>query len=651
MWRIKLALTSIGYVFLIHILHVKANPLANDEKFRNRVRRPAIDGFAQDDTKTPVHQNQCAQMMKDYQPTLPSVSLSGNTVSSNTNSEYSISIQGGLPAATCVNGLASTVNGNYPCEKVDLMSFVSLAQLNTAYGTATDQGNDVWGWTDLPSGREFAMMGLYRGVAFVEVTDPLNPIYKGVLPHQNLVGSSWSDIKTYNNHAFIVSEAAGHGMQVFDLRQLLTSGNNVRFSASAHYSAFGNAHNIAINEASGHAYAVGSNTCSGGLHMINIQNPTIPTNAGCFSADGYTHDAHCVIYQGPHIFYQGREICFACNEDTITIVDVTIKSSPTQISRVTYSNSRYTHQGWLTEDHRYFIFGDELDEQKLAVSTTTFILNVETLTSPQMKYVHRGTTTAIDHNQYVVGDFIFQANYRAGFQMLNFQNLSTSTPTIKQVAFFDIYPASNSNSFNGAWSVYPFFSSGNILVSGIEQGLFILKPNLVATPTDSPSRSPSRAPVPKPVIVLITYDDFELGFGSFVDGGTLAYRGSGANCPNGTYCAVITGRLGVNSSIYQSKAYGIVNYSDLVLQFTYRAISMDSTLEGFVLEVNWDEKGWTIIGDYRRGTAFANGTLKQVSITLPVLSRLTVRFRFRCEASDSKDYVYIDNVRLEGKNK
>ena len=151
--------------------------------------------------------------------------------------------------------------------------------------------------------------------------------------------------------------------------------------------------------------------------------------------------------------------------------------------------------------------------------------------------------------------------------------------------------------------------------------------------------------------MLITYDDFELGFGSFVDGGTLAYRGSGANCPNGTYCAVITGRLGVNSSIYQSKAYGIVNYSDLILQFTYRAISMDSTLEGFVLEVNWDEKGWTIIGDYRRGTAFANGTLKQVSITLPVLSRLTARFRFRCEASDSKDYVYIDNVRLEGKNK
>ena len=38
------------------------------------------------------------------------------------------------------------------------------------------------------------------------------------------------------------------------------------------------------------------------------------------------------------------------------------------------------------------------------------------------------------------------------------------------------YPSSDSASFNGAWSNYPYFESGNVIVSGIEQGLFVLRP-------------------------------------------------------------------------------------------------------------------------------------------------------------------------------
>ena len=85
----------------------------------------------------------------------------------------------------------------------------------------------------------------------------------------------------------------------------------VTFSETAHYGLFGNSHNIVINEESGFAFAVGCNDCSGGLHMINIQNPTNPTYAGCYSQDGYTHDSQCVIYDGPDSDYQGREICFS----------------------------------------------------------------------------------------------------------------------------------------------------------------------------------------------------------------------------------------------------------------------------------------------------------------------------------------------------
>ena len=90
-----------------------------------------------------------------------------------------------------------------------------------------------------------------------------------------------------------------HGMQVFDLTQLLSGGVSVQFVETAHYAGFGNAHNIAINEATGFAYAVGSNTYGGGLHIMNITNPSNPVFAGGFSNDGYTHDCQCVLCEYP----------------------------------------------------------------------------------------------------------------------------------------------------------------------------------------------------------------------------------------------------------------------------------------------------------------------------------------------------------------
>jgi hypothetical protein len=57
--------------------------------------------------------------------------------------------------------------------------------------------------------------------------------------------------------------------------------------------------------------------------------------------------------------------------------------------------------------------------------------------------------------------------------------------SLAEVAFFDVYPDDDAAQFNGAWSNYPFFDSGIVIVSGIEQGLFVLRPNLPTTPGDS----------------------------------------------------------------------------------------------------------------------------------------------------------------------
>ena len=405
----------------------------------------------------------------DAETILVTASHGGGTI----GAEQTITIidDDATPAVTtCSGGMA----GTYPCSNVDLMSFLALTDIGGG------EANDIWGWTDSLTGKEYAIMGRTNGTSFVDISDPVNPIYLGNLPPP-AGESTWRDIKVYADHAFIVSEANNSGMQVFDLTQLrMVASPPATFSETAHYPGFSDAHNLAINENSGFAYAVGTNTCSGGLHMINIQTPTNPTSAGCFSGDGHTHDAQCVNYAGPDPDHQGKEICFNSNLDTLTIVDVTNKAGPVMLSRTGYSGSRYAHQGWLTEDQVYFLLGDESDETNNpdVTNTRTYMWDVSDLDDPALIGSHDSTTTAIDHNQYVKGNYTYQSNYHAGLRILDITDIANGN--LSEAAFFDVNPGSDATNFEGGtWSNYPFFDSGIVIVSVIEQGLFILRPNLV----------------------------------------------------------------------------------------------------------------------------------------------------------------------------
>jgi choice-of-anchor B domain-containing protein len=246
----------------------------------------------------------------------------------------------------------------FPCNNIDLGYWFDIDDIGGG------EGNDIWGWTDTGTGDEYAIMGRSNGTAFVDVTDPQNPIYLGNLPTHD-VDEIWRDIKVHADHAFIVSESSDHGMQVFDLTQLGgVVAPPVTFVATYHDAGFGNAHNIAINEDSGYAYVVGSDQCGGGILFYDVSTPSAVAIAGCFSGDGYTHDVQCINYAGPDTDYAGAEVCFASNEDSLTIVDVTSKVTPTLISKTDYAGRAYTHHrqlrlpgqlcGWSSHT-RYFI--------------------------------------------------------------------------------------------------------------------------------------------------------------------------------------------------------------------------------------------------------------------------------------------------------
>lgn len=383
----------------------------------------------------------------------------------------------GNPAAQgftpCQNGMA----GAFPCDQVDLMAWIPLNEFNAS------AANDIWGWTDPTTGKEYAIIGLDNGTAFVDITDTENLVYLGKLPTATSA-SAWRDIKVYMDHVYVVSEAGGHGMQVMDLSVLRNVLNPpVTFSEDTRFTGFGNAHNLAINEASGYAFGLGTSrgdAYNGGAHFVNINNPGNPTASGGYGDDGYSHDAQIVNYNGPDPDHTGIELYIGANESFVTLVDISDKNNPVQISTINYSNTGYTHQGWLTEDHNYLILGDETDEINFGFNSRTLVFDLTDLDNPLLHTTYTGPTTAIDHNGYVKGNTLYLANYTAGVRILDISGISSGA--ILEVASFDTFPSGNSPSFNGVWSVYPYFDSGNIVVSDMSSGLFILREAINAAP-------------------------------------------------------------------------------------------------------------------------------------------------------------------------
>ena len=437
-----------------------------------------------------------------------------------------------LDPLDCIDGLAG--DGVYPCSNIHYRAYLSLGEINESDQNA----NDIWGWKDPQTEKEYALVGLTDGVVIVDVTDAREPVYVGKLPEADLVATSkdgavrnapkgnramnkgttptvissggqdprmafhddqgggegkgasaWRDIKTYQNAMYVVTDVNPRGMQVFDLEKLRNvpkSAMPVTFEHDAHYTEFGEAHNIAINEESGFAYAIGSTkgrTCAtnGGLHIIDIRDRLNPVFAGChieleaggYIAPGYIHDTQCVIYDGPDSRYQGREICVSSAELRVLVSDVTDKDNPQTVSVFEYTGNRYAHQGWFSEDKRVFFLNDELDEIRNGHNTRTYILDMTNLEELRVDSYYQHSTLSIDHNNYVVGNRLYQANYLAGLRVLDITVPTGSA--MSEIGFFDTTPSKTDIEFDGLWSVYPWFENGKIVVSDISQGLYVLE--------------------------------------------------------------------------------------------------------------------------------------------------------------------------------
>lgn len=376
----------------------------------------------------------------------------------------------------CEGGKAMT----FDCRNVDLVAFLPASTIGATQSQRTMDVDfflsDIWGWTDPKTGREFVLLGRVDGTSFIDVTNPVRPKYLGDLPMSaNARPSHMRTIKVYKNYAFIAADGAGihSGVQVFDLTQLRSvkaAATPAVFRETARYDRINYVHNLIIDTAAGFAYTSGGGHDCTGMQIIDIRDPVRPLFAGCSTLG--SHDAQCIVYHGPDQQYRGRQICIHANERSgIAIVDVTDKQQPRTISTASYPNVAYAHQGWLSEDQRYFYLGDELDEGEGRM-TRTIVFDLSDLDDPIVAKEFFGTTAATDHNLYVRGDYVYQAHYRAGLRVLD-----VSDPVNpKEVGYFDTTPhLDNTPGFAGAWGNYPYFKSGVVAVSSVGEGLFMLR--------------------------------------------------------------------------------------------------------------------------------------------------------------------------------
>jgi choice-of-anchor B domain-containing protein len=378
---------------------------------------------------------------------------------------YSFALDGQTP---CVNGFA----GEYPCELVDLVTVMSLTDIEAGQNT-----NDIWGWVSPITGNEYALVGTANGTSFVDITNPLEPVHLGFLP-THTTPSLWRDVEAYNNYAFVGSEAGGHGLQIMNLLQLDNVANPpVVFEEDAWYGGFGNSHTINIDPASGILMALGSGTFNGGPHIVDVQDPLNPALLGGFDADGYTHDGFLLTYNGPDADKQGKLIAVLCNEDALTVADCTDPQDCILIDTYTYPQTGYVHQGWFTKDLRYFLVNDELDEMNFGNGTRTHMFDLQDLDNLEYLGFHESENPSIDHNLYIQDQFVYESNYRSGVRIFDASRVADSE--LHPVGYFDLFPANDDQLFSGTWSNYPFLPSGVNIATSMYTGFFILDPNIL----------------------------------------------------------------------------------------------------------------------------------------------------------------------------
>lgn len=330
---------------------------------------------------------------------------------------------------------------------VDSLSRVNFVQLHDTYL------NDVWGHVDI-TGKEYALVGARKGTSIVDVSDPENP---NEIYWEDGVESIWRDVNTWQNYAYVTTEAES-GLLIVDMNSLPNaSGLTSKYYTGSIGNEWQSAHTMFI-DSSGYAYIFGPNRGNGGVIILDIHtDPWNPIEVGVFD-DWYCHDG----------FVQNDTMYLAhISEGFFSIVDISDKGNPVLLGTKITKNA-FTHNMWTTPNGQFTFSTDEVSGAYVGaydVSDPANIIELDLIQSSP-------GTGVIPHNVQWFNDFLVTSYYADGVAIFD----ATRPHNLVKVGQFDTYPTQTTG-FDGCWSSYPYLPSGIVLAADITEGLFIGRPN------------------------------------------------------------------------------------------------------------------------------------------------------------------------------
>jgi choice-of-anchor B domain-containing protein len=325
---------------------------------------------------------------------------------------------------------------------------------------------NICGYT-APNGNEYALLGGESGMIIVDVTVPTNVVQIVQIP---MVTNLWKEIKVYGHYAYVTTEGGGGALQIVDLSAIpATSASSYNYHTytgdGAIAGQLSTIHALHIDTTKGFCYLYGTNLFGGGAIFLDLNtDPYNPTYAG-----HYTNPSYNYIHDG----YVDNDTLYASHiyDGVFTIVDCTNKSNPVVLAtQATPTN--FTHNTWLSDDRKFIFTTDENTNSYLGAYDVSNPSNIQEVDRIQSWNPNSGS---IVHNTHILNNWAVTSWYRDGFVITDV----TRPHNLVNVGWYDSYPAGQGNGFDGAWGVFPFFPSGTIVVSNIDEGLFVYSPTYV----------------------------------------------------------------------------------------------------------------------------------------------------------------------------
>lgn len=344
------------------------------------------------------------------------------------------------------------------------VTFCAQIPINVLGGVGN--GADLWHYVS-PAGREYGIMTTKESVAWVEVTDPFDPVVVHV-HERGATSSLWGDVKVIDDHAYVDGE--GGGILVFDMSEIDSGAVAFRGNATG-----GKAHNIVACPEAGLLIRVGQS-----VRFYDVLNDPVHLEFLGSRSDRFVHDARIIVYpqDGPDEDHRGEIIGFLNDGFNSGWVDpgLSIVSFGTRedfnpqgvtLGRITWEDGGYSHQCWESEDLRWLYSNDETSA---ALNSTWQCIDISDLDNAFLGEQQSNGRTATNHNVFVHGEMLFAANYKDGVRVL-----AADGNTLEEIASFDTFPGASSPGYQGCWGVDPFLPSGTILASDMQRGLFVLR--------------------------------------------------------------------------------------------------------------------------------------------------------------------------------